>query len=84
MLLKADGTFDETLRLADGKSFVNHGTWKLLDDDSIDLEHAFVLSEAFPPTSSVETDGWVVPLHWDPIEFGADEYVWFVKEPKSK
>jgi len=26
----------------------------------------------------------VVPLHWDPIEFGADEYVWFVKEPKSK
>jgi hypothetical protein len=84
MLLKSDGTFDESLRLANGKSFANHGTWKLLDDGSIDLENAFILSSAFPPTSAVGTEGWVVPVHWRPTEFGADEYVWFVKEPESK
>src|SRR4051812_11826031 len=67
MELKPDGTFDENLRLPGGKRFVNHGTWKLLGEDSIDLEHAFVLSSNFPPTSAVPMDNWVVPLHWSPI-----------------
>ena len=84
MVLKSDGTFDETLQLTTGKSLVNHGTWTLLDGDSVDLKHAFALSSAFPPSSTPETNGWVVPVHWDPTEFGADEYVWFVKEPASK